>query len=68
MGISRSFVVEAWVGGKYKLVEKDFMHEKGRQHEQGTLHECMIEFDRISFKGDTLRFAGFAGGMCLTKL
>lgn len=33
-----------------------------------TVQECLIEFDRLTHPGDTLRFVGFAGGMCLTKM
>lgn len=36
--------------------------------EKGPLVDCILEFDRLSHKGDTLRFSGFAGGMCLVKL
>jgi hypothetical protein len=74
--VTRAFVVTLFrSGGNYSLFEAvpvdapvHVVVASGTRKELGSLEECVIEFDRLTHSGDTLRFAGFAGGMCLVKL
>lgn len=74
--MNRAFIIE--LGFKRSHVHFDLVEQESgafRGDEPKTVHEsettlqdCVIEFDRLTQKGDTLRFGGFAGGMCLVKM